>query len=89
MLYRKITYVCSDWEKYKNLNAPCGHIEETSLGRVGGTYFTHRAFKCSEHLKIKRRIVKLLPEAWGGTQFNVSTARRCVVKEDDTKFNLK
>jgi len=40
-------------------------------------------------MKIKRRFVKLLPEAWEGMQVNVPTARRCVVKENDTKMNLK
>jgi len=71
------------------MNKPCGHIEETSHGRLGGTYNTNRAFKCSEHLKIKRRVVRLLPEGCGGMQIKVSTARRCVVKDDDTKMNLK
>jgi hypothetical protein len=75
--------------KKKTLDEPRGHIEETSHGRLVGTYNTNRAFKCSEHLKIKRRVVKLLSEGCGGKQIKVSAARTCVVKDDDTKMNLK
>lgn len=37
VLYRDIVYVCVEWETYEILNAPCGRIEDTSHGRVGGT----------------------------------------------------